>query len=369
MGIVFVDLKLQYQALKDKIHQRMDVVFEHGQFIMGPEVFELEESLSRFIGVPHAIACSSGTDALLLALMALEVGEGDEVITTPFTFAATAEAIVLAGATPVFVDIEPNTYNLDIEKTAQAINKKTKAIIPVALFGQPADMNGLTELGEKYQLWIIEDAAQSFGAKYQGLRSGALGHMACSSFFPAKPLGSYGDGGAVFTHNTELATRVRQLLNHGQTRKNHYEYIGINGRLDSLQAAILICKLERYEWELQQRQVIASRYTEGLKSMKDLGWKLPFVAEGCQSAWAQYTVSVPNRPQLQKYLMENKIPTAIYYPSVLSEQPAYIKRCISHSLDKARRACQQVISFPFYADMPEETQQKIIEVLLKSPRP
>ena len=282
----FVDLKPQYEALKSQIDERLHRVLEHGQFIMGPEVRELEEQLSQFLGAQlldaqfpgktQAVACSSGTDALLLALMALGVQRGDEVITTPFTFAATAEAVILTGATPVFVDIDPDTYILDVQEVSQAINEKTKAILPVALFGQPAPMDELMELAEKHQLWVIEDAAQSFGARYKNLRSGALGHISCTSFFPAKPLGGYGDGGAVFTGDEELATRIRCLLNHGQTQRNQYEFIGINGRLDSLQAAVLLCKLERYEWELQQRQVIADCYNEGLRDLEvSEGWKLP----------------------------------------------------------------------------------------------
>lgn len=368
MSTAFIDLKPQYEALKDKIHQRVHRVFEHCQFIMGPEVTELEEKLAQFIGVPHVIACASGTDALLLSLMTLGIGKGDEVITTAFTFAATAEAIVLLGATPVFVDIDPHTYNLDAQKTAQAINKKTKAIIPVGLFGQPADMNEFMMLGRDHSLWVIEDAAQSLGAPYHGRRSGSLGHISCTSFFPTKPLGGYGDGGAVLTHDEDKAQKVRQLINHGQTRRNYSEFIGITGRLDSLQAAVLICKLERYEWEVQQRQMIAHRYTQGLQEMRERGWKFPAIAEGCQSSWAQYTVSVPHRTELQKYLTQNGIPTTIYYPSILPEQPAYIEHSVNHCLDHAKRACQQVISLPFYPDMTEETQQKIIEVLLSSPQ-
>ena len=362
----FIDLKPQYEALKIQIHERLHRVLEHGQFIMGPEVRELEEQLSQFLGGTQAVACSSGTDALLLALMALGIQKGDEVITTPFTFAATAEAVVLVGATPVFVDIDPDTYILDVQKVSQAINKKTKAILPVALFGQPALMDEFMALAEKHQLWVIEDAAQSFGAKYKNLRSGSLGHISCTSFFPAKPLGGYGDGGAVFTNNEELATRVRYLLNHGQTQRNHYEYIGINGRLDSLQAAVLLCKLERYEWELQQRQVIANNYTKGLKGLEvSAGWKLPRVTEGNQSTWAQYTVSVPQREALQKYLLEHHIPTAVYYPNILAEQPAYMNHCVSHSLDNAKKVCEEVLSLPFYPDMKQETQQRIIETLIQ----
>lgn len=368
MEISFLDLKPQYEALKMRIHQRMEAVFQHTQFIMGPEVAQLEEKLSEFVDVPHSIACSSGTDALLLSLMALGVGQGDEVITTPFTFAATAEAIVLSGATPVFVDIDPKTYNINTEKVAQAIHQNTKAIIPVALFGQPADMNGLMLLAEKHQLWVIEDAAQSFGAPYHGRRSGALGHVSCTSFFPAKPLGGYGDGGAVFTHSEVLAKKIRQLINHGQVQRGHYEFIGINGRLDSLQAAVLICKLERYEWELQQRQRLAGVYNERLHPLESQhGWQLPTLASGCQSSWSQYTLRVPHRNELQWYLQKNGIPTQIYYPTVLSEQPAYADKSISHSLEQAKRTCQGVLSLPIYADMSEDIQRRVIEVLLQFP--
>ena len=367
MEVRFLDLRPQYEVLREKINQRMEAVFKHTQFIMGPEVTQLEEDLSRFIDVPHSIVCSSGTDALLLSLMALGVGQGDEVITTPFTFAATAEAIVLAGATPVFVDIDPLTYNISTEEVVKAINSKTKAIMPVALFGQPADMNGLMQLGEKHKLWVIEDAAQSFGARYQGHFSGALGHVSCTSFFPSKPLGCYGDGGAVFTHSEEIEKKVRQLINHGQVQRDHHECIGINGRLDSLQAAILLCKLERYEWELKQRQKIASNYTRCLKPMEiKASWQLPVEASGCQSIWSQYTICVPNRCEIQEHLKRHGVPSQVYYPTVLSEQPAYVDCSISHSLKQAKRACHRVMSLPIYADMGEEVQQRIIEVLLES---
>ena len=366
MNITFLDLKPQYEALKDQIHQKMEGVFEHKQFIMGPEVTSLEDSLSQFIGAPHSIACSSGTDSLILSLMALDIQRGDEVITTPFTFAATAEAIILVGATPVFVDINPDTYNIDPERVRQAITTKTKAILPVALFGQPANMDELMQIGKDHNLWVIEDAAQSFGAKYKKLRSGAMGHISCTSFFPSKPLGCYGDGGAVFTHDKKIADKIRQLLNHGQAPNGHYESIGINGRLDSLQAAVLLCKLNRFQWELKQRQSLAMHYSRELRNLESLGWQLPHVLPYCQSSWAQYTVSVPNRSELQNKLQEKGLPTRVYYPFVLSEQPAYLKKCINHSLDNAKQASERVMSLPLYPDMAEETQNKIIEIILSA---
>lgn len=366
MSINYLDLKPQYEFLKDQIHQKMNTIFNHHRFIMGPEIGDLEKKLSQFVGSPHTIACSSGTDSLILALMALDIQRGDEVITTPFTFAATAESIALIGATPVFVDIYPDTYNIDITKVREAITPRTKAIMPVALFGQPADMDELMKIGKEHNLWIIEDAAQSFGAKYKNQRSGAMGHISCTSFFPAKPLGCYGDGGAIFTPDKKIADKMRQLLNHGQNQDGHYEFIGLNGRLDSFQAAVLLCKLERFEWELQKRQTIAMRYTENLKKMETIGWQLPKVAPHCQSSWAQYTVSVPNRTEIQKELQDKGLPTRVYYPSILPEQTAYKKRSISHSLIHAKKASERVMSLPLYADMPEKTQERIIEIILST---
>jgi UDP-2-acetamido-2-deoxy-ribo-hexuluronate aminotransferase len=293
---------------------------------MGPEIAELEERLAEFVGVQHAISCSSGTDALLMALMAAKVGPGDAIFTTPFTFISTAEVIVLLGATPVFVDIDPRTFNLDIDSLKDIIERvvlkkklRPKGVIPVDLFGLPADYYQIMSLAEEHGLVVIEDAAQSFGAIYRGRRAGNLGHVGATSFFPAKPLGCYGDGGALFTNDDELAERMRSIRIHG---KGNHKYenlrIGLNGRLDTLQAAILLAKLDVYEKEFEARQRIAKTYTARLKGIVEV----PYVPQESVSAWAQYSILTDRRSELQTYLNDHEIPTAIYYPTPLHLQPA-----------------------------------------------
>lgn len=259
--IPFIDLKAQYEAIKPQVQARINQVLEHGQYIMGPEVIELEEKLAAYVGVKHCISASSGTDTLLIAMMALGIGSGDEVITTPFTFIATGEMIALLGAKPVFVDIDPKTYNIDPSKIAAAISHKTKAIMPVSLYGQCADMDEINVIANQHGLPVIEDAAQSFGATYKGRKSCALSTIGSTSFFPSKPLGGYGDGGALFTNDDTLAKAMKEIRVHGQDRRYHHPRIGINGRLDTLQAAILLAKLERFDWEVQQRQKVGAGYT------------------------------------------------------------------------------------------------------------
>ncbi len=327
MTIPFIDLQAQFRHLEPDIRARIDRVLEHGQFIMGPEVAELERALSEFAGVKHAVACSSGTDALLMGLMAQGVGPGDAVFTTPFTFIATAEVISLLGATPVFVDVDARTFNLDPEQLEATVARtvdsgalRPRGIIPVDLFGLPAEYDAITEIARRHQMFILEDAAQSFGASYHGRRSGSLGDLAAVSFFPAKPLGGYGDGGAVLTDDDELAETLVSIRVHGKGRDKYDNVrIGLNGRIDTLQAAILLAKLEVFPEELAARQRVADRYTAGLGNIV----QTPSVPDHCKSAWAQYSVLSDDRSDQQSALKEQGIPTAIYYPKPLHQQGAF----------------------------------------------
>lgn len=322
MKIDFANLQYQHELYKDEIEDAILKVARNCNFIMGNEVIELEKSLEKFTGAKYAVSCSNGTDALLLAMMALDIKPGDEVITTPFTFIATAETIAFLGATPVFVDIDEKTYNIDVSKIEAAITPKTKAIIPVSLYGQPADIDALEQLKIKHsKLKIIIDGAQSFGSTYNGITDSALGDISTTSFFPAKPLGCYGDGGAVFTNDEEIANKMKSLRLHGQSKRYHHKYIGMGGRLDTLQAAVLNVKLKYYPKDLALRQGVASKYTNALKNNAKL--VLPFVEEEITSAWAQYSIRVQNREALQETLKTAGIPTAVHYPLPLHLQEAF----------------------------------------------
>lgn len=362
--IPFIDLKAQYQALKEPIQHRIQTVLEHGLFIMGPEVEELEKKLAAFTGAKHAIACASGTDAAILAMMALGIGPGDEVIVPAFSFIATAETVVLVGATPVYVDVDPKTCNLDVAQLTKAITPKTKAIQPVSLYGQPADMQEINALAQKHGLSVIEDAAQSFGAEYQGRRSCNLSQIGVTSFFPAKPLGCYGDGGATFTSDDKLAEAMREIRVHGQKTRYLHTRIGVNGRLDTLQCAILIPKLERFPWELEQRQRIAFRYNQAFQELESKGVALPFVLKDRTSCWAQYTLQVPNRDAFQKALQDKGVPTAVHYPRTMPDQPAYEKIGIIHNIEVSRKLASVVVSLPLYPDMTDADQDYVIETVL-----
>lgn len=363
MNIPFVDLKAQYQALKPEIDAQIQKVLDHGQYIMGPEVDLLEKRLAEFIGAKHAIACSSGTDAAIIAMMAWQIGPGDEVIVPGFSFIATAEAVVLVGATPVLVDIDPVTYNLDPELIEAAITTKTKAICPVSLYGQPADMSEINAIAHKHGLYVIEDGAQSFGGMYQGKRSLNLSDVGCTSFFPAKPLGCYGDGGAIFTNDDDKAEMMKMVRAHGQKARYQHEVLGVNGRFDTLQAAIMLPKLERFSWELVQRQKIADRYTEAFQQVS--GFTTPVIKSDRTSAWAQYTLRVPQRDHFQAFLKERGVPTSVHYPSSMSEQRAYGAHNIRVvSDDESRRAGREVVSLPMYPDMTPEIQEHIIKACL-----
>lgn len=366
-NIPFIDLKTQYEALKPSIQARINKVLDHGLFVGGPEVTELEKELAKWVGCKHALACSSGTDALQIALMALGVGPGDEVITTAFSFIATAEVILLVGAKPIYVDIDPVTYNLDLKQIEKRITPKTKAIMPVSLYGQMPDMDELMALAKKHNLKVVEDAAQSFGATYKGKQSGNIADITGTSFFPAKPLGAYGDGGAIFTNDDKLALEMRQILSHGQETRYHHVRLGLNGRLDTLQCAILLSKMERYAWEVKKRQEIAERYTSAFRSIKTKGFQLPEVMSDRTSVWAQYTLAVDDRAAFQKKLTEAGVPTSIHYPCIMPDQPAYKHTCGPETdLTKSRWAANHVISIPMYPDMPSAIQDEVIAKVTKA---
>ena len=320
MKIDFANLQHQYQLYKDEIDNAIHAVLDKSNYIMGEEVRELEKNLQEFTGAKHAITCSSGTDALLLAMMALNIKPGDEIITTPFTFIATAETIAFLDAKPVFVDIDEKTYNIDASKIEEKITNKTKAIILVSLYGQPADIDAIQMIADKHNLKVIIDGAQSFGSTYKTKTDSNLGDISTTSFFPAKPLGCFGDGGAVFTNSDELAEKIKSLRVHGQSQRYHHKYIGMGGRMDTIQCAVVNVKLKHYKKDLALRQEVASKYTQALKG-KDL--ILPFVQKERTSAWAQYSVRVKNRDELQAKLKEAGIPTAVHYPMPLHLQEAF----------------------------------------------
>ena len=344
----FIDLKAQYRDLKSSIDARMQAVLDHGQYILGPEVGELEARLAKRIGVRHCITCSSGTDALLLALMALGVGPGDEVITSPFSFFATGEVIALVGATPVFVDIEPESYNIDPKLIEAAITPKTRAIMPVALYGQPAEMDAINAIAAAHNLLVIEDAAQSFGALYKGRHSCGLSTIGCTSFFPSKPLGCYGDGGACFTDDDALALKMHQLRNHGQAARYVHTAVGINGRFDTLQAAILLAKLDIFDRELIARDEVANAYTGTLLPLaKKDKLRIPSLQPARTSAWAQYTVEVENRETVAQAMSEAGIPTAVHYPIPMHKQPVFAGHT-AQPLPHAEAAAERVLSLPLH---------------------
>ncbi len=353
--IDFIDLKTQYAALKDSINQRIQRVLDHGQYIMGPEVRELEERLEAYTGAKHCITVASGTEALLISLMALGIKPGDEVITTPFSFIATAEVIVLLGAIPVFVDVEPDTCNIDARLIEQKITPKTKAILPVSLYGQPADMDEINAIAAKHGLPVIEDAAQSFGATYKGRRSCNLSTIGCTSFFPSKPLGCYGDGGAIFTSDDAIAQAMREIRVHGQSRRYVHTRIGVGGRMDTLQCAIVLAKLDRFEWEVEQRQRVAARYDELLAQSVPVVTVRP----DRTSEYAQYTVFVEDREREQQRLLDAGIPTAIHYPVPMHLQPAYEHLCRSDSAPVSVERARTVMSLPMHADLDSKTQNDI----------
>jgi UDP-2-acetamido-2-deoxy-ribo-hexuluronate aminotransferase len=357
----FIDLKSQYAALRDAIGERMQRVLDHGQYIMGPEVKELEARLAAFTGAKHCITVSSGTEALLISLMALGLKAGDEVVTTPFTFAATAEMIVLAGGTPVFVDIDPHTCNIDTSKIEAAITPRTRAIMPVSLYGQAADMDEVNAIAARHGgIPVIEDAAQSFGATYKGRKSCNLSTFGCTSFFPSKPLGCYGDGGAIFTNDDALAQACREIRVHGQSARYTHTRVGVGGRMDTLQCAVVLAKLDRFEWELARRREIGARYHTLLA---DAGVGLLTVRPDRDCVWGQYTVFLDERERVQEALLAEGIPTAVHYPKPLHHQPAYASYGSAdgcpHSVDAGRR----VMSLPMSADLSTQDQDRVVAAL------
>lgn len=358
--IEFIDLKAQQARIKERIDAGIQRVLAHGQYILGPEVAELEEKLAAFVGAKYCITCANGTDALQIAQMALGVGPGDEVITPGFTYIATAETVALLGAKPVYVDIDPRTYNLDSKLLEAAITSRTKAIIPVSLYGQCADFDEINAIAAKHGIPVIEDAAQSFGATYKGKRSCNLSTIATTSFFPSKPLGCYGDGGAIFTNDDELAVVIRQIARHGQERRYHHVRLGVNSRLDTLQAAILLPKLEILDDEVGLRQEVAARYKELFTGT--CVTTTPYVESYNVSAWAQYTIRVGDRALMQGSLKEAGIPTAVHYPIPLNKQPAVADFRVQLPVGDA--AADVVLSLPMHPYLKEESIAEVVNSLV-----
>ena len=357
----FIDLKTQSERIESQLFARFKAIIDRSSYIMGPEVLELQSALASFVGVEHALGVSSGTDALLIALMALDIGPNDEVITSPFSFFATAEVIMLLGAKPVFVDINPVSYMIEADAIERAITEKTKAIMPVSLYGQCADFTAINALATRHQLPVIEDAAQSFGALHHGRHSCALTTVGCTSFFPSKPLGAYGDAGACFTNDPELAKRMQEIRLHGQSARYYHTRLGINGRVDTFQAAVLLEKLNLFAEEIELRQAVAARYDAWLPA----GVKRPTISPGNKSVYAQYTIEVVEREEIQQALNERGIPTAVHYPLGLHQQPsvqAYLGNDNQH-LPATEHAAAVVMSLPMSPYLTEQDQRRVIEAL------
>ncbi len=371
MQIDFAKLQYQYQLYKTEIDEAIHGVLDKSNYIMGEEVQELEENLQKFTGSKHAITCSSGTDALLLAMMALDIKPGDEIITTPFTFIATAESIAFLGAVPVFVDIDEQTYNIDTVKIEEKITTKTKAILPVSLYGQPADMDAIQFIADKYNLKVIVDGAQSFGSTYKGKTDSNLGDISTTSFFPAKPLGCFGDGGAVFTNDDALAEKMKSLRVHGQSKRYHHKYIGMGGRMDTMQCAIVNVKLKYYAKDLALRQEVAQKYNSKLTEKNTFRYKiqnstlvLPSVKEERTSAWAQYSIRVENRDEVQAKLKEQGIPTAVHYPMPLHLQEAF--KYLNHKkgdFPLSEKISDEIMSLPMNPYVTDEEIAYIVNLI------
>lgn len=370
--IAFIDVPAQYKRLKAPIDARIRAVLDHGQFIMGPEVAELEDRLARFVGVRHAVGVSDGTTALLIALMALDIGPGDEIITTPFTFVATAETVSLLRAKPVFVDVDERTGNIDPARIEAAITPRTRAILPVDLYGQCADADAIQAIASRHGLAVIEDAAQSFGATWKGRRAGSLATIACTSFFPSKPLGCFGDGGACLTDDDTLAARMARIRVHGQSSRYVHSEVGLNGRLDTLQAAILLAKLDAFEPEIRSRQAIAARYCSLIDTagLTKAGIHVPWVDPRGTSVFAQFTVRVQQRDRVVEALKVDGIPTAVHYPVCLHHQPMYQKtgEYAGQSFPVAEALAREVLSLPMHPDLDEGTQERIVHGLARAIR-
>ena len=364
MQIDFANLKRQSKLMEEEINDKIKKVLKSCRFILGEEVEKLEEKLKEFTGSKHAVCVSSGTDALYISLLAIGIKPNDEVIVPSFTFISTAEVVSLLGAKPVFVDIDEGTYNIDVSKIEEKINEKTKAIIPVSLFGQPADFEEINEIAKKYNLFVIEDAAQSFGAEYKGKKSCNLSDIGCTSFFPAKPLGCYGDGGAIFTNDDEIYEKTKALRVHGQIKRYSHKYIGVNGRLDTLQAGILLVKLKYFEKEIELRNNVAKKYMELLKGNNKI--MLPFIKEDRSSVWAQFSIRVKDRDKVREYLQKKGIPTAVHYPI-----PLHLQECFSYLGYKkgdfliSEKVSEEILSLPMNPYLTDEEVEYIAENLNK----
>lgn len=362
----FIDLKAQYAAIRDDVDRRIQRVLDHGQYIMGPEVGELERRLAEFVGAKHCVTVASGTEALLVALMAIGLRPGDEVITTPFTFAATAEMIVLLGGKPVFVDIEPDTCNIDARLIEAAITPKTRAIMPVSLYGQVADMDEINDVAARHGgIPVIEDAAQSFGATYKGRRSCGLSTFGCTSFFPSKPLGCYGDGGALFTDDDGLASACREIRVHGQSGRYHHTRVGVGGRMDTIQCAVVLAKLGRFEWELRRRRELGERYMIAIGD-RGVPVRTLSIRPDRDCVWAQFTVLVPDRANVMRRLQAAGIPTAVHYPRPLHRQPAYDAYGKGRQLPNSEAAAELVLSLPMSADLSEADLHRVVDSLAEA---
>lgn len=351
MKLSMVDLKKQYNTIKTEIDAAVAGVIESTNFILGPQVAEFEKASADYLGSKYAVACASGTEALQIAMMAMGIKPGDEVITTPFTFVATAETIAILGARPVYVDIDEKTFNIDVTKIEAAITPKTKAIIPVHLFGQAADMDPIMEIAKKHNLYIIEDMAQAFGTEYKGRKVGSIGHFAATSFFPSKNLGGYGDSGMVFVQDDELHSRVRMVMNHGSKVRYKHEILGLNSRMDTLQAAILLVKIKYIDQWNKARANNAALYTEKLK---DVNVTTPYLADFTDHIYHQYSLLVENRQALLDAFAAKGIPAGVYYPIPLHQQPAFLEFGQGVSLPVAEKTAQYIISLPMYPELTEE---------------
>ena len=362
--IEFINLKAQYAALRESINARMQKVLDHGQYILGPEVAEMEQKLAAFAGTRHCVSVASGTEALLISLMALGIRAGDEVITTPFTFAATVEVIALLGAKPVFVDVETDTCNIRAAQIAAKITARTRAIMPVSLYGQCADMDEINAVASAHGLPVIEDAAQSFGASYKGRRSCGLSTIGCTSFFPSKPLGCYGDGGAIFTDDDAIALACREIRVHGQSKRYTHTRIGVGGRMDTLQCAVVLGKLERFDWELARRAELGRRYTK-LLADSGSGIATTAIRADRDCVWAQFTVFVEKRDAVQEGLKQRGIPTAVHYPIPLNQQPAYAALCCPDCCPDSNHVAERVLSLPMSPDLTFAEQDRIVAALVE----
>jgi UDP-2-acetamido-2-deoxy-ribo-hexuluronate aminotransferase len=356
----FIDLKTQYQRYKPDIDRRIQAVLDHGQYILGPEMVELEIALARYVGVKRCLTVASGTDSLEIALRALGIGPGDEVITVPFTWISSAEVILLVGARPVFVDIEPATYNLDVAALEAAITPRTKAILPVSLFGQMPDYNRINAIAARHGVTVIEDGAQSFGATQNGRKSCGVTTVSSTSFYPAKPLGCYGDGGAIFTSDDTLADKMRAIRTHGGIVRHEHTLVGMNGRFDTLQAAVLLAKLPHFEWEIAERQRLGDRYSEMLRWL----CVTPAVAPGNTHVYAQYTVRLTERDVMAAKLKAAGIPTAVFYPKCLHEQPVFATLGYGWgAFPVAEKASREVLSLPMHPFLGDAAQDQIVQAL------